>query len=73
MVSLENRKMLRIRLRIAREHASLACNQRRPDLAAREIHAAIANLTIAIDLLADALNRRPEFYSGALDRDEHDV
>lgn len=70
MVSLENKKMLRIRLRIAREHANLACTQRRPDLIAREIHASIANLTLAIDLLADALNRRPEFYSGATSKDE---
>ena len=64
MVSLENKKLLHACLKSARVHADRACRFKKSELAAREIHAAVADLTTALNIIVDVLHRRPELYCG---------
>ncbi|MGD0091216.1 MAG: hypothetical protein ABSE73_14965 [Planctomycetota bacterium] len=53
---------MRTRLENVRRHADKACSFERPVLAAREIKEALAELSQAVELLAETLNERPEMY-----------
>lgn len=62
MVGCETKRLLRTRLENVRRHADKACSFERPVLAAREIKEALAELSQAVELLAETLNERPEMY-----------
>jgi hypothetical protein len=62
MVSLEKKKRVQMHLENARRHAVTACRFAETRFAAREIKDAVADLTQAIELLADSLNERRELF-----------
>lgn len=62
MVSAEKKKLIRMHLENARQHSQSACRFGETRMAAREIQAAIADVSLAVEVLAEALNRRPELF-----------
>ena len=62
MVSSEKKKRFRMHLDNAQRHAQSACRFNESRMAAREMQAAIAGLSQAVEVLAETLDRRPELY-----------